>query len=134
MELVKNTPGIIPTFNGGLGNQYFQLVAAYLAAKYSKSPLFLPAETNNSNPHCKDKNKYLNTVFKDIGVHLPVPTSGEFYNTILKPLGYTFHELTVRMGYKPYDPKKYSQEQSCILTFNMLRQSKNMKKRYEISY
>ncbi len=105
MELLKTTPGIIPTFNGGLGNQYFQLVAAYLAAKYAGCPLFIPRESNRFNPHCKQKNKYNDTIFSTIGTAIPYITSDKFKREYLDPLKYTFHELRRTDMYSPYNPR-----------------------------
>lgn len=84
--------GIIPNFVGGLGNQIFILVAAYLVHKIKKYPLYILNNPRSNNKHNKYENNYNNTLFKYFGTHI---------NHNLKDLDFIFSN-----GYSEIRPQK----------------------------
>ena len=58
--------GLIPLPEGGLGNQIFIYMAAYISSEYLKCPLYI---LNNNPTHHSYKN-YNKTIFKNLGKHV----------------------------------------------------------------
>ena len=61
------SPGIIPWIVGGLGNQIFIVIAAWLAAKRNSCPMYLLQNPHSNNKHSSAN--YKESVFKHIGIH-----------------------------------------------------------------
>lgn len=64
------TKGIIPLPKGGLGNQIFIYIAAYITSLKIKSPLFIFNNPISNNKHNHNKLDYNSTIFKYIGIHI----------------------------------------------------------------
>ena len=58
--------GLIPLPEGGLGNQIFIYMAAFISSECLKCPLYI---LNNNPTHHSSKN-YNTTIFKNIGIHV----------------------------------------------------------------
>ena len=61
-------PGILPVRIGGLGNQLFIVVAAYIAAKVNDLPLYIQDMVCES--HQTVKEDYADTLFSCFGTRL----------------------------------------------------------------
>lgn len=80
--------GIFPFLIGGLGNQMFILVAAWVCGRVHRCPVYLPSSTNAVNPH--SKKDYIQTLFHSFGQVLPA-SEHELRS----------HQLSHYMSYKP---------------------------------
>jgi hypothetical protein len=98
MEFI-NTKGIIPNVMGGLGNQIFIVVAAYIAHKYHKCPMYIFDSNSNNNKHNINNFNYNNTLFKYFGTHV----NSKFDELLLKTNGYVLHFLTHDDGFKSWN-------------------------------
>lgn len=61
-------PGFLPKLFGGLGNQIFIVVSAWVASKVHNCPLYLPKQELTKNPHSKED--YTRTVIRFFGTPL----------------------------------------------------------------
>lgn len=85
--------GLIPLPEGGLGNQIFIYMAAYISSEYLKCPLYI---LNNNPTHHSSKN-YNITIFKNIGNHVNHSLYDIKSNENFKD--YTQHSHTKDQGY-----------------------------------
>lgn len=60
--------GFLPNLVGGLGNQIFIVVAAWVTAKVHNCPVYLPKQNPKKNPH--SSTDYTRSLFKEFGVLL----------------------------------------------------------------
>jgi len=63
--------GFFPVLIGGLGNQMFILVAAWVCGRVHNCPVYLPSSIAFTNPHLKSKKDYIQTLFLHFGKVLP---------------------------------------------------------------
>jgi hypothetical protein len=63
--------GFFPVLIGGLGNQLFILVAAYVCGRVHGCNVYLPSSIAFANPHLKSKQNYITTLFHKFGIVLP---------------------------------------------------------------
>jgi hypothetical protein len=99
MDYLKNK-GIIPNVMGGLGNQIFIIMAAYIAHKLHNCPLYIFENNISNNKHNLNKFNYNNTLFKYFGIH----TNNIFDELFLKSNGYIMHYLSHDDGFKAWKP------------------------------
>jgi hypothetical protein len=107
MKILLN-PGMIPSFMGGLGNQAFILVAAYVASKINKCPLYILRNPLSNNKHNLNKINYNNTLFKYFGEHVDQEQNDHFKN-ILYFNGYTIHSqpaINNENAFSPWNPSE----------------------------
>lgn len=96
--------GIIAYFVGGLGNQIFQAVAAYIAAKTKGCPCYIPQSDARNNPHYNSIN-YTQTLFKYLGDKMPFLNDSHELQYYCEVNGYKPHEgFDLSTGYKAWDP------------------------------
>ncbi len=94
METHSHTrDGFFPLLIGGLGNQMFILVAAYVCGRVHGRPVYLPSSITFNNPHFKSKESYLITLFQAFGITLPM-SENELRSSVLA-------------HYKRYKPKGF---------------------------
>lgn len=62
--------GIIPVVMGGMGNQMFIIVAAFIAHKYSGAPLYILQNPTEHNDHNIKGYNYNESLFKYFGTHI----------------------------------------------------------------
>lgn len=62
--------GIIPVVMGGMGNQMFIIVAAFITHKYSGAPLYILENPVEHNDHNKKGYNYNESLFKYFGRHI----------------------------------------------------------------
>ncbi len=100
--------GILTYFVGGLGNQLFQVVAAYLAAKTNNCPCYIPQSDARNNPHYNGIN-YTQTIFLPFGKSIPLLNDSHELQVFAGIYGYNPHEgFDLLTGYKPWSPKDVS--------------------------
>ena len=85
--------GFFPLLIGGLGNQMFILVAAYVCGRVHGRPVYLPSSIQFENPHLKSKSNYITTLFHHFGIILN-QSEGELRSSVLQ-------------HYKRYKPKGF---------------------------
>lgn len=91
--------GIIPIPVGGLGNQIFIYIAAYVASQHLKCPLYLFNNTNSNNSH--SDREYKESIFKYIGIH--INCSIHQFNQHPHFSTYSDHNLNIFSGFEPWD-------------------------------
>jgi hypothetical protein len=69
MEYIANR-GIVPLPKGGLGNQIFIYIAAYIVSLKNKLPIYVFNNPVSNNKHNHNNLNYNNTLFKYIGTHI----------------------------------------------------------------
>jgi hypothetical protein len=89
MELLS-VKGIIPRLMGGLGNQIFIVIAAYIASKNKNCPLYILDNPVSNNAHNINNLNYKESIFKYFGDHVNI-TQNEQFNYFLICHGYNFH-------------------------------------------
>jgi hypothetical protein len=107
MEILLN-PGMIPSFMGGLGNQAFILVAAYIASKIKNCPLYILQNPLTNNKHNTNSIDYNNTLFKYFGKHIDQEQNDHTKN-ILYLNGYTVHSqpaINNETVFSPWNPSE----------------------------
>jgi hypothetical protein len=62
--------GVIPLPKGGLGNQIFIYIAAYISSLKNNLPLYIFINPLSNNKHNHNKLDYNYTIFKYIGIHI----------------------------------------------------------------
>jgi hypothetical protein len=96
-------PGIIPCVMGGIGNQMFITVAAYIVSKEKECPLYILNNPIENNKHNHTKNDYNTSIFKYFGKHFNLPVTSR---QILLQLGYTeFNQGSAFQAWDPSDVK-----------------------------
>jgi hypothetical protein len=103
MDLLLNK-GIIPSLMGGLGNQLFILIAAYVAHKYHNCPLYLFDIPKDINLHNINNLDYKNSIFKYFGTHINKIFDRNFIYSLLS-YEYTLHIMTHDEGFKCWNPE-----------------------------
>jgi hypothetical protein len=63
--------GFFPLLIGGLGNQMFILVAAWVCGRVYNCPVYLPSSASFKNPHFNSKKDYIQTLFQPFGQIVP---------------------------------------------------------------
>jgi len=89
MDDLKNK-GIIPIIGGGLGNQLFQVCAAYCASIYNKCPLYILDIKVSKNTHNIFNNNYNKNIFKYFKNNVDILETDELIHELIK-MGYTYH-------------------------------------------
>jgi hypothetical protein len=98
--------GIVPFFVGGLGNQMFQIAAAFCVGFHNRCPVYIPLITNNNNPHRKDL-QYSETIFKHFGLIFNLENDSPQLKQLLTHYKYESHKgHTLYAPYKAWDPKE----------------------------
>ena len=95
-------PGAIPVVMGGLGNQMFIVAAAFVAGKRNGYPVYLLENSLENNKHNTLKQNYNDSIFKHMGIRIPiVGKTGEFAQFV-RHYGYTEH---AQYGFQPWRPE-----------------------------
>lgn len=80
--------GIIPLVTGGLGNQIFIIVAAYIVSRNLNCKLYVL--NNPESKHNFLRNNYNKSIFKFFGIHIDKNQDNIFINHLIKN-GYNFN-------------------------------------------
>ena len=100
--------GIVPLFVGGLGNQMFQIAAAFCVGFHNRCPVYIPQITNNNNPHRKDL-QYSETIFKHFGLIFNLENDSPQLKQLLEHYNYKPHNgYSLMTPHKAWDPKDVS--------------------------
>jgi len=98
-------PGAIPVVMGGLGNQMFIVAAAFVAGKKNGYPVYLLENALENNKHNKLKQNYNDTIFKHMGVRIPIVGKSHEFAQFVRHYGYTEHR---QHGFQPWRPEDVS--------------------------
>lgn len=96
--------GVIPFVLGGLGNQIFNVCAAYVTHLTNGYPLYLVKNTVDHNPHNLQQQDYNLTVFKYFGEHIDASQKDGGFIAYLHQLGYRFHRPHAPVGFQRWNP------------------------------
>jgi hypothetical protein len=96
--------GIIPFIMGGLGNQLFIIVAAYISSKIKNCPLYILNNPLSNNKHNLNNINYNNSILKYFGIHLNIDQSDGFRFFLLGK-GYFYHSQSNGNAFKSWDPQ-----------------------------
>jgi hypothetical protein len=95
--------GTTLTWMGGLGNQIWSLVAAYVTSRVQGCPLYLPENPAKNNPHLTEGINYLKTIFQHFGTH--ISESQESFHARLKAVGWRCPSPS-QNGFHPWRPEE----------------------------
>lgn len=98
-----NNKGIIPFVMGGLGNQLFILIAAYITSKIKNCPLYILNNKKDNNAHNLNNFDYNKSIFKYFGFHLDIEQN-ENLRFFLLSNGYINHLQHNNDGFVSWDP------------------------------
>jgi hypothetical protein len=98
-------PGAIPVVMGGLGNQMFIVAAAFVAGKKNGYPVYLLENALENNKHNTLKQNYNDTIFKHMGVRIPIVGKSHEFAQFVRHYGYTEHR---QHGFQPWRPEEVS--------------------------
>lgn len=96
--------GIISKVMGGLGNQIFINVAAYIAHKIHKCPLYIFKNPISNNNHNLNNFDYNNSIFKYLGNIVNYEIDDILLRFIID-YGYSFHNHSHNDGFKKWTPE-----------------------------
>jgi hypothetical protein len=99
--------GIIPKVMGGLGNQIFITIAAYISHKVHNYPLYIFQNPLSNNKHNLNKINYNESIFKYLGEHVN-HTLDDTLIRFLMQAGYSFHSMSHDEGFKRWNPESMS--------------------------
>lgn len=95
-------PGILPVVMGGLGNQMFIIAAAFVTGKQTGIPVYLLENSIENNKHNSLKQNYNDTIFKPMGIRLPLVGKTSEFAQFVKHFGYVEHS---QHGFQPWRPE-----------------------------
>ncbi len=95
-------PGVIPVVMGGLGNQMFIVAAAFVAGKRNGYPVYLLENSLANNKHNTLGQNYNTTIFKHMGIRLPIVGKSAEFAQFVRHYGYTEHN---QYGFQPWHPE-----------------------------
>lgn len=98
------TKGIIPRVMGGLGNQIFITLAAYIVHKVKGCPLYIFKNAVSNNAHNINKFDYNDSIFKYFGIHIEHILDDTLLRFLVQN-GYSFHNMHHLDGFKKWNPE-----------------------------
>lgn len=98
--------GVIPVVMGGLGNQMFIMAAAFVAGKRNGYPVYVLENPISNNKHNHLGQNYNDTIFKGIGIQLPIDEKSPAFLQFARDHMYTVHSQN---GFRPWYPESVPQ-------------------------